>query len=123
MVTNFAEPSLPTASVFGVKVHLSDNYGHWLENCLQRGQGVHVVTLNSEMVMLVEKEPAVQEVIQGAELVIPDGAGVTIYLKLEGIEQSRCPGIELAEPWCVTLAKVRIISPLPFMEEHRVSLN
>ncbi|AGF51960.1 UDP-N-acetyl-D-mannosaminuronic acid transferase [Synechocystis sp. PCC 6803] len=114
MVTNFAEPSLPTASVFGVKVHLSDNYGHWLENCLQRGQGVHVVTLNSEMVMLAEKEPAVQEVIQGAELVIPDGAGVTIYLKLEGIEQSRCPGIELAEAMVRHIGEGKDNQPIAF---------
>ncbi|MBD2652421.1 WecB/TagA/CpsF family glycosyltransferase [Synechocystis sp. FACHB-383] len=97
MATDFAELTLQQAFVFGVPVHLCDDYGHWLENCLAFGQGAHVVTLNSEMVMLAEKEAAVQQVIQRAELVIPDGAGVTIYLKLEGIEQNRCPGIELAE--------------------------
>ncbi|MBE9202367.1 WecB/TagA/CpsF family glycosyltransferase [Synechocystis salina LEGE 06099] len=97
MATDFAELTLQQAFVFGVPVHLCDDYGRWLKNCLALGQGVHVVTLNSEMVMLAEKEVAVQRVIQQAELVIPDGAGVTIYLKLEGIEQNRCPGIELAE--------------------------
>ena len=30
------------------------------------------------------------------ELVIPDGAGIVLYLQLQGKRQQRCPGIELA---------------------------
>ncbi len=114
MATDFAEPTLQKAFVFGVPVHLCDDYGHWLENCLQRSQGIHVVTLNSEMVMLAEKEAAVEEVIQQAELVIPDGAGVTIYLKLEGIEQNRCPGIELAEAMVRHIGQGKYNQPIAF---------
>jgi N-acetylglucosaminyldiphosphoundecaprenol N-acetyl-beta-D-mannosaminyltransferase len=83
--------------VFTVPVHLLEDYGQWLAQCLDQNQGGHVVTLNSEMVMLAEKEPKVHQIISQAELVVPDGAGVTLYLKLEGIDQRRCPGIELAE--------------------------
>jgi N-acetylglucosaminyldiphosphoundecaprenol N-acetyl-beta-D-mannosaminyltransferase len=82
--------------VFSVPVHLCKNYGNWLQARLEAGEGVHVVTLNSEMVMLAEKNAAVEAAIQQADLVIPDGAGVTIYLRLEGFKQPRCPGIELA---------------------------
>ena len=97
MVSELAAPKLQKTFVFGVPVHLCEDYAGWLESQLQQQQGVHVVTLNSEMVMLAEKESAVNDVIQKADLIIPDGAGVTIYLKLEGIEQERCPGIELSE--------------------------
>jgi len=95
----------PQSRVFDLPVHLLDNYCQWLENCLEQHQGGHVVTLNSEMVMLSQKEPRVHRIISGAELVVPDGAGVTLYLRLEGIKQRRCPGIELAENLIVANAK------------------
>lgn len=89
-------PSLKQTFVFGVPVHLCRNYGDWLQARLESGEGGHVVTLNSEIVMLAEKNADLAAAIQQADLVIPDGAGVTLYLRLEGVKQSRCPGIELA---------------------------
>lgn len=86
-----------TSSVLGLPVHLSDNYTGWLLQCLEKEQGVHVVTLNAEMAMLAEKDPLVAKIIKEADLVIPDGAGVVIYLKMRGQQQQRCPGIELAQ--------------------------
>jgi N-acetylglucosaminyldiphosphoundecaprenol N-acetyl-beta-D-mannosaminyltransferase len=56
------------------------------------------VTLNAEMTMQAERQPALARVIRQAELVIPDGAGVVLYLRLLFQQQvERCPGIELAE--------------------------
>ncbi len=91
------QPTLTKVQVFSVPVHLCDSYLDWLYARWQRQQGAHVVTLNSEMVMLAEKNAAIAQIFREAEMVIPDGAGVTIYLRLEGIKQARCPGIELAE--------------------------
>lgn len=84
-------------SVLNLPVHLGDNYADWLLERSHRGLGSHVVTLNAEMAMLGDDNPEVAEVIRAAELVIPDGAGIVIYLKLRGLDQQRCPGIELAE--------------------------
>lgn len=84
-------------SVLGLPVHLSDDYDRWIGSRLQQGLGTHVVTLNSEMVIQAERNEALAAIIQKAELVIPDGAGVILYLQLEGKKQRRCPGIELAE--------------------------
>ena len=98
-------PPLKKTLVFSVPVHLCKNYGDWLQARLEAGEGVHVVTLNSEMVMLAEKNTAVDAAIQQANLVIPDGAGVTIYLRLEGFKQPRCPGIELAAEMIHRLAQ------------------
>ncbi|MGK7955190.1 MAG: WecB/TagA/CpsF family glycosyltransferase [Crocosphaera sp.] len=85
------------SSVLGLPVNLSDNYTGWLLQCLEKGQGVHVVTINAEMAMLAQKDSLVAQIIREADLIIPDGAGVVIYLKMRGQQQQRCPGIELAQ--------------------------
>jgi N-acetylglucosaminyldiphosphoundecaprenol N-acetyl-beta-D-mannosaminyltransferase len=85
------------ATVLGLPVHLLRNYPNWLLECIHQRQGVHVVTLNAEMAIQAEQNPDLAAVIRKAELVIPDGAGVVLYLKLRGRRVERCPGIELAE--------------------------
>ncbi|HLP89871.1 MAG TPA: WecB/TagA/CpsF family glycosyltransferase [Nostocaceae cyanobacterium] len=85
-------------SVLGLPVHLLKSYPNWLLECLQQGRGTHVVTLNAEMTMQAERNQALADVIYHADLVIPDGAGVVLYLRwLLGQKVQRCPGIELAE--------------------------
>jgi N-acetylglucosaminyldiphosphoundecaprenol N-acetyl-beta-D-mannosaminyltransferase len=81
----------------GIPVHLSNDYDCWLGARLNQGLGSHVVTLNAEMVIQAERNEALANIIRKAELVIPDGAGVILYLWLQGQRQRRCPGIELAE--------------------------
>ena len=83
--------------VMGLPVHRLQEYDRWLGNRLEQNLGCHVVTLNAEMVMQAECNPALARSIRQAELVVPDGAGVIFYLLLHGIRQQRCPGIELAE--------------------------
>ena len=56
-----------------------------------------MVTLNAEMTMLCERHPILAAIVHQAELVIPDGAGIVLYLRLQGKKIRRCPGIELAE--------------------------
>ncbi|MBR8831863.1 MAG: N-acetylglucosaminyldiphosphoundecaprenol N-acetyl-beta-D-mannosaminyltransferase [Chroococcopsis gigantea SAG 12.99] len=93
------------SSVLGLPIHLLDNYSQWLLQRQREGHGAHVVTLNAEMAMLGEKNPQVAEAIKEADLVIPDGAGVVIYLGIRGKKQQRCPGIELAESLIEGLAR------------------
>lgn len=90
------EPVLAQLSVMGLPVHQTHNYTDWLLAQLRRGQGAHVVTLNAEMSMQAEHNPALKQVICQADLVIPDGAGVELYFRLKGKSVHRCPGIELA---------------------------
>jgi N-acetylglucosaminyldiphosphoundecaprenol N-acetyl-beta-D-mannosaminyltransferase len=58
--------------------------------------GGQVVTLNAEMTMAARAQPALAAVMESAELVIPDGAGVVWALGRQGIRVRRSPGIELA---------------------------
>jgi N-acetylglucosaminyldiphosphoundecaprenol N-acetyl-beta-D-mannosaminyltransferase len=83
--------------IMGLPVHILDDYDCWIGSRLQQKLGSHVVTLNSEMVMQAEENNTLAGIIRSAELVIPDGAGVILYLRLHGQRQRRCPGIELAE--------------------------
>jgi len=89
--------SRPQFSVLGLPVHILDDYAGWLIERLHQGLGSHVVTLNAEMAMQAEQNPALADVIRSAELVIPDGSGVVLYLWLRGKSARRYPGIELAE--------------------------
>ncbi len=86
-----------TFSVLGVPVHLLQNYSGWLISRAQQQLGCHVVTLNAEMTMQAEENPRLASVINQADLVIPDGSGVVLYLLMHGERMQRCPGIELAE--------------------------
>ena len=77
-------------------VHLLQDYPTWLIQRLQKGIGSHVVTLNAEMTMQAKENPDLANAIKQAELVIPDGAGIVIYLQMCRQTVQRCPGIELA---------------------------
>jgi N-acetylglucosaminyldiphosphoundecaprenol N-acetyl-beta-D-mannosaminyltransferase len=83
--------------VLGFPVHLLPDYIPWLSDRLTRRQGAHVVTINAEMTMQAEQSPALADIIRQANLVIPDGSGIVLYLKLHGQRVRRCPGIELTE--------------------------
>ncbi|PSB23622.1 WecB/TagA/CpsF family glycosyltransferase [Stenomitos frigidus] len=86
-----------TFSVLGLPIHLLNNYTTWLVSRAKQQRGCHVVTLNAEMTMAAEHDLPLAQIIQQAELVIPDGAGIVLYLKLYGRSTQRRPGIELAE--------------------------
>lgn len=92
------QDGLVASSVLGLPIHLAPDYPGWLLARLRQQQGAQVVTLNAEMAIQAEKNQTLADVIRGAELVIPDGAGVVLYLRfLRGKKVRRFPGIELAE--------------------------
>lgn len=83
--------------ILGINVDLYPDYLSLLNARIQNGQGTHVVTLNAEMTMQARQNPDLAAIINQAELVVPDGAGVVLYLKLFGKTIKRCPGIELSQ--------------------------
>ncbi|MFW6295757.1 MAG: WecB/TagA/CpsF family glycosyltransferase [Halothece sp.] len=89
--------TLQKSEVMGLPIHLSDDYISWLRSRLQQKQGTHIVTLNSEMAMMARDDQFLADIIREADLVIPDGSGVILYLRLRQQKQQRCPGIELAQ--------------------------
>lgn len=89
-------PSGQTFPVLNLNVHLHDDYCQWLLSRLVSGIGTHIVTLNAEMTMMAQEDDVLASAIEQADLVIPDGAGIILYLRLRGVKHERCPGIELA---------------------------
>ncbi len=87
--------SPPVLTIQGLPIHLLADYVRWLQERIETGQSTHVVTLNAEMVMQAGQNPALKRVIQQAELVVPDGVGVTLYLRLRRQGTYHAPGIDL----------------------------
>jgi len=57
---------------------------------------MHVITINPEMLTKSYKDKDLSNLIKNADLVVPDGVGVVMGLKMIGINTKRVPGIELA---------------------------
>ncbi len=97
-MTLLADPNpLEQLHVLGYPVHRTPDYADWLLAQARQGKGAHVVTINAEMCMQGETDPDLHQVMQSADLVIPDGAGIELYFRLlEGIDLKRHPGIEVA---------------------------
>lgn len=70
--------------------------------CSNSGQ---IVTINPEMIEYADKHPDFASVINNAELVVPDGIGVEIGLKISGYNVNRIPGIELGKALIVNFSK------------------
>ena len=70
-----------------------------------------VVTINPEMIMSVSSETSgnnnLRRIINEAEMVIPDGIGVSIALKINGYNSNRIPGIDFARKLLELCAKGR----------------
>jgi len=70
----------------------------FLEEFVRSGRPHLVVTANPEMVMKARTDPLFMEILQRADLVVPDGIGVVwAGAKLGQPFPERIPGIELAE--------------------------
>ncbi len=61
------------------------------------GIGAQVVTINPEMIEFANKSPELAPILKNADLIIPDGIGIKIALKIKGIDQQQIPGIEFAK--------------------------
>jgi len=55
-----------------------------------------VVTINPEMFEIAERDQNFSAILREAEMVIPDGVGVKIALKLTGKQAERIPGVDFA---------------------------
>ena len=69
----------------------------FVEKKLKNNEGMHVVTINPEIIEHANKDNSFSPILRNADLVIPDGIGIKIALKLKGIQQEQIPGIEFAK--------------------------
>lgn len=64
-----------------------------------------IVTINPEMISAAQKNQDFSNIISSAELVVPDGIGIEIGLKILGHKVRRIPGIELGKALIERFAK------------------
>jgi len=64
---------------------------------LQKNNGLHIVTINPEIIALGNNDPDFGRVLNEADLTIPDGVGIKLALKIKGINQDNIPGIEFSK--------------------------
>ncbi len=64
-----------------------------------------VVTINPEMYAQAEKDEKFRTILDESEMVIPDGVGIKIALKIKGYNVQRIPGIDFARRMLEECAK------------------
>lgn len=64
---------------------------------ISKYEGMQIVTVNPEMIELANNNEEFAEVLNEADLVVADGVGIKIALKLKGINIEQVRGIELAK--------------------------
>lgn len=83
-----------------------------------------IVTVNPEMFSTASKMPDFAKVLSSAELVVPDGVGVEIGLKILGHRVKRIPGVELGKALIVKFSKenksIAMIGAKPEVIENAV---
>ena len=67
------------------------------ENLIKKGKPAQVITINPEMFFEAEKNGEFASIIRNADMIIPDGVGVKIALKINNVNSERIPGIDFAE--------------------------
>ena len=111
------------AELFGFNINTLD-FSDAVEkanSCIENSRLAQVVTINPEMFEEADKNEEFANVLNQAEIIVPDGIGVKIALQIMGYEADRIPGIDLAKhllamaaenEWSVALigAKEEILS-------------
>ena len=86
-------------SVLGFEVDLYDfdTALQYVQQNLQENKGMQIVTINPEMIEIGQKNNEFGRILNEADLVIPDGVGVKLALKIKGINQENIPGVEFSK--------------------------
>ncbi len=79
----------------------------------ERKQALQIVTMNAEMVYAATQDPDLLQMLQRAEVVLPDGIGVVWALERQGVSVERVPGIELVKSLLEKPLKVAILGSHP----------
>lgn len=85
-------------SILGVGIHdvTEEEAVDWVERFIQEGGPHQVVTVNPEFVMEARRNPAFRQVLNEADLAVPDGVGILWAGWLLGRPfRGRVPGVEL----------------------------
>lgn len=94
------------AELLGFKIDTFD-----FESAVEYAKSIsgQVVTINPEMM----SNPKMKEIVNSSELVIPDGIGVEIGLRISGYNVKRIPGIQFAHRMIGECTSVALVGAKP----------
>lgn len=95
-----AQAGMETARILGVKVDKLDlrQAVEWIKTRIDCHTGAFVITANAELVVKATDDAEVAEIIEAADLVVPDGMGLLWAGSVQGTDfPGRVPGVELME--------------------------
>ncbi len=81
----------------GVDLFSFDEALQYVLDFLYNNKSMQIVTINPEMIEIAKKNQDFAQVLSSADLVIPDGVGIKLALKIKGINQQNIPGIEFSK--------------------------
>lgn len=76
-----------------------------ISDTIEKKSKLHIITINAEMIMLSKTNEEFKNILNGANLLIPDGSGVVWALRKQGIKVKKLPGIELSQNCISQLGK------------------
>ncbi|MCQ2743828.1 MAG: hypothetical protein MJ230_03410, partial [bacterium] len=85
-----------SAELFGINIDtlkLDDALNN-ADFLIKQEKPSQVITINPEMFAEAEKNKSFKELLENAEMIFPDGVGVKIALKINGVDLGRIRGIE-----------------------------
>ncbi len=82
---------------FDVDIITYNNALNLVSESIKNKQGMHIITINPEIIEQAHKDNELANIIKEADLVTADGIGIKIALKLKKVHQERIPGVDFAE--------------------------
>lgn len=82
---------------FNIDIFNMEESINWAKHLIDSNKSSHIITINPEIIQASKKNPDLAKILHEAELVIPDGIGVEVGLKINGIKAKRIAGIEFAK--------------------------
>lgn len=82
---------------FDVDLFTFEDALQYVHQNLHENKGMHIVTINPEMIRIGKNNDDFGRIVNEADLTIPDGVGIKIALKVKGINQENIPGIEFSQ--------------------------
>jgi N-acetylglucosaminyldiphosphoundecaprenol N-acetyl-beta-D-mannosaminyltransferase len=102
-----SSPLSARVSIAGVTVDIltESNVIERVKSFVESGEGHQIITANPLMILAAEKDQALRAAFEGADLVIPDSAGVQWAARLQGQRIKKISGIDLMDKLCAEAAK------------------
>jgi len=101
-------PTFPALRILGIPIHdvTLDEAVEQAAAWVKEGRAHQMATVNPEFVMAARRDPAFRAVLEGADLCLPDGVGITLAARYLGRPlRERVAGVDLVEALAARAAR------------------